>query len=91
MEPERELSTAQRPSAILRGALAFFVTLAVGLALTAFVIRSIPPTVPHPTETYEGFGDALIATLFLYAGAALSLLLAGLVSAWVAWPRNSQA
>jgi len=58
------------------------------LALTVVVVRSIPPLVPHPTEAYEGFGDALATECRLVAGGALSvmvsLVVAGVVGAWFA-------
>lgn len=61
------------------GFLAFAASLAAGLAATVLVISFIPPTVPHPTEAYEGVGDALMAQLYLAAGGGVSLLVASVV------------
>jgi uncharacterized membrane protein len=70
------------------GLVACMGSLLVGLALTALVVWAIPPAVPHPTEAYEGIGDALMAQLCFGIGAALSLSMAlviGIVvGQWVA-------
>ena len=70
------------------GLLAFALTLATGLAVTILILLAIPPQVPHPTEAYEGFGDAVTALLRLILGASVSILvalIAGISSGiWVA-------
>lgn len=63
-------------ASVAAGLLAFAGTLAAGLAVTLLIVRAIPPEVPHPTEAYEGFGDAMTALFRFYLGAVLSLLVA---------------
>lgn len=58
------------------GFLAFAGTLVVGLALTILILCLIPRSVKHPTEAYEGIGDAIIAMLCLGFGAVISLCVA---------------
>jgi hypothetical protein len=64
--------------------LAFLGTLVLGLVVTVLVVRSIPPEVPHPTEAYEGFGDAVTAAIHLFIGTLLSFLIALIVACFVA-------
>jgi hypothetical protein len=63
--------------------LAFVGTLALGLVVTVLVVRSMRE-VPHPTEAYEGFGDAAVALLRLLFGAGLSILIALFTGIFVA-------
>jgi hypothetical protein len=60
----------------LAGVLAFLGSLAVGLVMTVIVVRSIPPTVPNPTEAYEGFGDYMMALFRFLFGALISFMVA---------------
>jgi hypothetical protein len=73
-----------RTASCLWPVLAFLGSLALGLALTVVVIRSIPPEVPNPTEAYEGFGDAVMAMVLLVFGAVVSILVALVVAIIVA-------
>jgi hypothetical protein len=59
---------------VIAATLAFFGSLALGLALTILIVRLIPATVPNPTEAYEGFGDAIMAENYLLIGVGLSLI-----------------
>jgi hypothetical protein len=51
-------------------------TSALGLLVTVVVVRSVPPEVPHPTEAYEGFGDAVMAPFHMFVGVVVSILIA---------------
>jgi ABC-type Fe3+ transport system permease subunit len=95
MEPEPAGSERPEPNdagsslrSVLAGALAFLGSLFLGLALTFLVVRAISPEHPHPTEAYEGFGDAMMALFHFAFGAVLSLIasmiVAGIVAAHVA-------
>jgi hypothetical protein len=61
---------------VAAGALAFAGSLFAGLVVTLLVVLAIPPEVPHPTEAYEGIGDALMAMFYFGIGAMLSLCVA---------------
>lgn len=80
--PSSGAKPSRRP--VLAGALAFLGSLGLGLALTVLVVRAIPPKVPNPTEAYEGFGDAVMASFELAVGAALSLVVSMIFAAAVA-------
>jgi hypothetical protein len=64
------------PASCLWPTLAFFGTLAVGLAATIFLVRFLPPDVPQPTEAYEGYANGVTALFQLFFGAVLSILIA---------------
>jgi hypothetical protein len=68
---------------VIAAALAFFDSMARGLALTILVIRLIPAKVPNPTEAYEGFGDAIMLENYLLIGTGLSLIVSMSVAAVV--------
>jgi flagellar biosynthesis protein FliR len=72
------------PVGCLVPTVAFFGSLAFGLVVTVLVVRAIPPEVPHPTEAYEGFGDAVTTLFNLIIGAALSILAALFTAIFVA-------
>ncbi len=92
---------APRPSvgrwlwAVTAGLLAFFGSWIGGVVAVVLAIRQIPPDVPHPTEAYEGFGDAMRAVFLFYLGTGLSFLVATVVgmaiSVWVAYRGLSRA
>lgn len=75
--------------ALTAGLLAFVGSWVTGVVVTVLVIRQIPPEVPHPTEAYEGFGDAMRALVLFYLGAGMAFLVAVVVgvavSTWVAY------
>jgi hypothetical protein len=52
--------------------------------MTVLVVRAIPPEVPHPTEAYEGFGDAVTSLTYLFFGVVLSILVALFTGIFVA-------
>jgi hypothetical protein len=69
---------------------AFLGSLAFGLMVTVLVVRAIPPEAPHPTEAYEGFGDAVTALFGLFIGAVLSILVALFTAIFVAVHANAK-
>jgi hypothetical protein len=71
-----QFQPAGRKWPALLGALTFLGSFAAGILLTILVIRAIPPKVAHPTEAYEGVGDAMMATYYLGIGAFLSFSVA---------------
>jgi len=87
-------TTTQGLLAILAGLVAFGATLAAGVLVTYWVVRAIPPEVPHPTEAYEGFGDAMTAASRFFLGAGASFVFAAVigfvVAAWVDYPKATK-
>lgn len=61
---------------ILAGFLGFLGSFVAGVVITVFIVWLIPPDVPHPTEAYEGFGDALRAMMIFGFGAVMSFIIA---------------
>ena len=66
-------------ASLVAGLFAFAGSLVTGLVVTALIVRAIPPEVAHPTEAYEGFGDAIMAIFRFAVGAALSVCVAFVV------------
>jgi hypothetical protein len=75
--------------AVTAGLLAFVGSWLGCVVIVVLAIRQIPPDVPHPTEAYEGFGDAMRAVFLFYLGVGLSFLVAVVagfvVATWVAY------
>lgn len=63
---------------------AFASVFSTSMSIVFLVIWMIPPAVPHPTEAYEGIGDALILHAILTGGAVISFCLA-IVAAFIAY------
>ena len=63
-------------ASLAAGLLAFAGTLLAGLAVTIVIVRAIPPEAAHPTEAYEGFGDALMSLIRFVIGVTLSVSVA---------------
>jgi len=61
---------------LIYSSLVFLVSLASGILITTLLILSIPLQVPHPTEAYEGIGDAMLITIVFNFGLILSFLFA---------------
>ena len=82
-------------ASLAAGLLAFAGSLLAGLVVTILIVRAIPPEMSHPTEAYEGFGDALLAMFRFVIGATLSVSVAivvGLLTGGqVAWWYESRS
>src|SRR5580704_9034432 len=58
------------------GLVTYLVTAAAGLIVTVWIVRSIPPEVPNPTEAFEALGDAINAMFYFMAGLVVSQFVA---------------
>lgn len=73
----------------------FVFVMAVGIAITIIVGRSIPRQVPHPAEAYEGVADAFEGLIRFCFGVGLSFLAAFLCAVvagvWASGPSRFKA
>ncbi len=74
---------------VLAGGVVYFITAAIGLAITVTIVRQTPPEFSNPTEAYEGFGDMMTAVSSLAIGLVVSQAVAFGAGFCVTWGVSS--